>query len=321
MDIREFEFLGPVVAVHAHPDDETLTSGALLAQCVAREVPVTLVTCTRGEQGEVIGPDPLALEGNGSALGEYREGELARAMSALGVVDHLFLDEVPVSSDDSVGIQGLPTVRYVDSGMSWVNGDLGDGASSAAQLPEEVAPHAFYFSDLDVAVGRLVRVLEDRQAQSVVTYEPGGGYGHPDHVRAYEVARRAVDVVNSFGTRTVRLLSAIIPPDVAQTSRARLLELSSSFSFDAVLAGGVLPKVADPYPSVSNHAPSIVFTVPMSEVADKVLEAMKAHATQIQWAQIMDHDDPDLDELVQGVYALSNNIVAPILGYEYYAEI
>src|SRR6478609_7192343 len=99
---------GGVLAVHAHPDDETLATGALLATWAASGLPVTLVTCTRGERGEVIGAGLAALEGDGPALAAHREHELAAALAALGVGDHVFLD-------------GGVGPRYEDSGMAWLS--------------------------------------------------------------------------------------------------------------------------------------------------------------------------------------------------------
>src|SRR5687767_12098904 len=104
---------GGLLAVHAHPDDETLATGGLLAVWAQAGRPVTLVTCTRGELGEVIPPELAALEGDGPALAARREGELAAAMRRLGVTDHLFLDTVFL---DTVPPGGA---RFSDSGMAW----------------------------------------------------------------------------------------------------------------------------------------------------------------------------------------------------------
>lgn len=326
MEIREFEFSGPVIAVHAHPDDETLTSGGLLASCVMQGVPVSLVTCTRGEQGEVIGADPLRLEGNPPALGAHRERELAAAMAALGVHDHLFLDEIDAPSITQAIHEvteppiDMP-VRYVDSGMSWVEGTLGDGVSGAAQLPDDVAADAFYFSDLDAAATRLAGLISERHATTVVTYEPGGGYGHPDHVRAYQVAVRAVELVNQVTPNSVRLLSAIIPQDIARFARGVLATQAVAEQLVGESFGGKVPSVDDAYATVASHEPTVVYTVSLGETLPLVLNAMREHATQIQWVQTLDAPETYGKAQVVGAYALSNNIIAPILNYEYYAEI
>ncbi|MBW0253823.1 PIG-L deacetylase family protein [Cellulomonas sp. PS-H5] len=89
---------GGVLAVHAHPDDETLSTGALLATWAAAGLPATVVTCTRGERGEVIGARWAALEGDGEALARHRERELAAAVASLGATQH-FLDALPLPAD------------------------------------------------------------------------------------------------------------------------------------------------------------------------------------------------------------------------------
>src|SRR5690606_31265526 len=102
-----------VVFVHAHPDDETISTGGTIASLVEAGVGVTVVTCTRGERGEVIPPELQHLEGDGPALAGVREGELAAAMAALGVTDHRYL------GDSNARAAGLAPRRYADSGMVW----------------------------------------------------------------------------------------------------------------------------------------------------------------------------------------------------------
>ena len=168
---------GGLVAVHAHPDDESLTTGALLATWAASGRPVTVVTCTRGERGEVIGERLAHLEGDGPALAEHRDHELDGALAALGVRDRVYLDAIPGSADE----------RFEDSGMEWV------GAGRAGR-PDEIPPAAFVGVSLDEAAERLARVIRARRPDVVATYEPGGGYGHPDHVRdpaGHPAGRRA----------------------------------------------------------------------------------------------------------------------------------
>src|SRR5690606_37799782 len=106
-----------VLVVVAHPDDETLTAGALLAE-LAAHCPVTLVPSTRGERGEVIGADLAHLADDPDALADHRVGELRRALDALGIADHRFLDEV----------DGGP--RLVDSGMRRSEERRGGGGGS-----------------------------------------------------------------------------------------------------------------------------------------------------------------------------------------------
>jgi N-acetyl-1-D-myo-inositol-2-amino-2-deoxy-alpha-D-glucopyranoside deacetylase len=156
--------------VHAHPDDETLTTGATIAHYVARGARVQVVTCTLGEEGEVIGERlaQLAVD-HADQLGGYRIVELSWALAELGVDGPRFL-----------GGAG----RWRDSGM------IG--------TPPR---HRQRFVDADPAesVAALVAVIRDLRPHVVVTYDPNGGYGHTDHVHANRVTTAAVTAAASPG--------------------------------------------------------------------------------------------------------------------------
>jgi N-acetyl-1-D-myo-inositol-2-amino-2-deoxy-alpha-D-glucopyranoside deacetylase len=153
-----------LLLVHAHPDDETIATGATMARYAAEGAHVTLVTCTLGEEGEVLVPALAQLAASaGDQLGGYRMGELAAATRELGVADHRFL--------------GGPG-RWRDSGM------MG--------LPENAAPRAFWRADLAEPTRDLVAIIRELRPQVLVTYDENGGYGHPDHVQAHRVAMAAV---------------------------------------------------------------------------------------------------------------------------------
>jgi N-acetyl-1-D-myo-inositol-2-amino-2-deoxy-alpha-D-glucopyranoside deacetylase len=149
--------------VHAHPDDETLTTGATIAHYVARRAEVHVVTCTLGEEGEVIGDRYSQLTVDAAdQLGGYRIGELTTALRALGVREPIFL-----------GGAGC----WRDSGM------------------EGTAPrHWQRFIDADPreAIGALVEIIRGLRPHVVVTYDATGGYGHPDHIHAHEITKAAV---------------------------------------------------------------------------------------------------------------------------------
>lgn len=149
--------------VHAHPDDETLTTGATIAHYVARGAHVQVVTCTLGEEGEVIGERwaHLAVD-KADQLGGYRIGELTAALNALGIDEPVFL-----------GGAG----RWRDSGM--------EGTP---------ARHRQRFVDADPreTVGALVAIIRELRPHVVVTYDAQGGYGHPDHIHAHTVTMAAV---------------------------------------------------------------------------------------------------------------------------------
>lgn len=165
--------------VHAHPDDESIANGATMARYVAEQAHVSLVTCTRGELGEVIPVDLAHLAADAQdRLGEHRVGELAAAMAALGVTEYRFLDEVDA-------VRG--PVHYRDSGMIW-------GPDGRAHPAPDTLPGAFALADVEDAAARLAAVVREVRPQVVVTYDPDGGYGHPDHVQAHRVTMRAVEL-------------------------------------------------------------------------------------------------------------------------------
>ncbi len=154
-----------LLLVHAHPDDETITSGATMARyAAAPDCSVTLVTCTLGEEGEVIVPELAHLAADREdALGDHRITEWAHAMRALGVTDRRLL-----------GGRG----RYRDSGM------IGTPANARGDC--------FWRADLLEAAAHLVEVIREVQPQVLVTYDEFGGYGHPDHIQAHRVATYAL---------------------------------------------------------------------------------------------------------------------------------
>jgi N-acetyl-1-D-myo-inositol-2-amino-2-deoxy-alpha-D-glucopyranoside deacetylase len=159
----------PLLFVHAHPDDETLTTGLAIADAVRAGRSAHVLTCTLGEQGEVIPPDLQHLDADHEdVLGPYRREELRRAMAALGA-DHEVLGEDPAAGRLS---------RYRDSGMA--------GTPSAAD------PRAFVNADLAEAAGLVAEVVRRVRPAAVVTYDEHGGYLHPDHVQTHRVTCAAV---------------------------------------------------------------------------------------------------------------------------------
>jgi N-acetyl-1-D-myo-inositol-2-amino-2-deoxy-alpha-D-glucopyranoside deacetylase len=148
-----------LLAVHAHPDDEVIATGGVLADAAARGLRTKVVTCTDGSLGEIVGPgmDPDEVR---PRLGQVRAAELAAALSVLGVAEHEFLG-------------------YRDSGMVGTDGNDD--------------PRSFWQADIDDAVGRLVAVIRRFRPAVVVTYDAYGGYGHPDHIQAHRVTVLAVE--------------------------------------------------------------------------------------------------------------------------------
>jgi N-acetyl-1-D-myo-inositol-2-amino-2-deoxy-alpha-D-glucopyranoside deacetylase len=330
-----------LVAVHAHPDDETLATGALIASYAAAGLPVTVVTCTRGERGEVLAlpgttsEGLAALEGDGPALAAHRERELAAALTALGggdpaAVGHAFLDQLPPpvlsdagepggspASDTSVG------ERFEDSGMVW----LAPGIAG----PDPAVSAGFARVPLDDAAGRLAVLIRALRPAAVATYEAGGGYGHPDHVRTHDVTVRALALAADPGFDgtgepwQAALFEVVAPAGELVAARRALADdpaartLAEHVRLDFPAATDPLPAVArdDAALAVASAAGRLV-EVEVAPVLGRVLGAMRAHATQIQHAQA--HDAAELRTAgVLGWYALSNGVLTALRARETYA--
>jgi N-acetyl-1-D-myo-inositol-2-amino-2-deoxy-alpha-D-glucopyranoside deacetylase len=170
-----------VLFVHAHPDDETIGTGGTIATLLDRGATVTVLTCTRGERGEVIPADIKSLEGDGPALAEHRIGELSAAMTILGVDDHRFLGSPEARQP------GLEPRRYLDSGMAW--------GESGAEALDELDPDSLAAADFGEVAADVAAVIASSGADAVVSYDSYGGYGHPDHIIAHRAALRAAEVM------------------------------------------------------------------------------------------------------------------------------
>jgi N-acetyl-1-D-myo-inositol-2-amino-2-deoxy-alpha-D-glucopyranoside deacetylase len=243
-----------LLLVHAHPDDETITTGATMAHYVAEGAQVTLLTCTLGEEGEVLVPElELLAAGHADQLGGYRIGELAAAMAALGVTDTRFL-----------GGAG----RYRDSGM------IG--------TPANERPRAFWNADLDEAVDHAVAVVREVRPQVVVTYDENGGYGHPDHIQAHRVAMAAVTAAADPAHRpelgpawdVAKVYWACVPRSVLHAGAEALAALGEDAPFRPQ-PGGV--------DDVPFAVPDELVTAAVDGRAHAARKdaALRAHATQI----------------------------------------
>lgn len=233
-----------LLLVHAHPDDETINNGATMAMYADMGYGVTLVTCTRGEEGEVLVPE---LEHLASAkddnLGKHRESELADAMAILGVKDHRFL--------------GAPKKQYRDSGMI--------GTEPNARKDN------FWNADIDEAAEHLVEIILETAPHVMVTYDEFGGYGHPDHIQAHRVAMRAAELARTRGWNIQKIYWNTIPISVIESGIEAMRGTGSAFF-------GV--EKAEDFPFAQPD--ELVTTVIDGEkFAARKMDAMKAHPTQI----------------------------------------
>ncbi|MDS1272083.1 N-acetyl-1-D-myo-inositol-2-amino-2-deoxy-alpha-D-glucopyranoside deacetylase [Lipingzhangella sp. LS1_29] len=237
-----------LMLVHAHPDDETIVTGATMAKYAAQGAHVTLVTCTLGEEGEIIPPElaHLASDAEGG-LAQHRQGELARACLALGVRDHRLL-----------GGAGY----YRDSGMM--------GAASNDH------PDSFWRADVDTAAGQLAEIVREVRPHVLVTYDDNGGYGHPDHIQAHRVTLRAFELAASRSLpgsswQTQRLYTIAAPASELTASLERLTAAPGPFTPPQ--------KVEDLTPATPDELVTTRIDA-RPHWAAKAL-AMRAHATQI----------------------------------------
>jgi N-acetyl-1-D-myo-inositol-2-amino-2-deoxy-alpha-D-glucopyranoside deacetylase len=240
-----------LLLVHAHPDDETINNGATMAKYVDEGVQVTLVTCTRGEEGEVLVSEFSDLaSGVNDQLGKHREGELANAMAALGVKDFRFL--------------GAPDRLWRDSGM------MGTEPNNRSDV--------FWQAVLDDAAGYLVKIIRETKPQVLVTYDEFGGYGHPDHIQAHRVAMRAVELAGdeTFGEDAPWEISRVywntMPKSVIQEGIDKMKELGLDF-FGA--------ESADDLPFAKPDE-LVTTLIDGTKFIDAKMAAMAAHPTQIE---------------------------------------
>lgn len=235
-----------VLFVHAHPDDETITTGGTIAELVSEGAEVMVLTATRGEGGEVIPAELKQLEGDRAGLARVREQEIAEAMRALGVRMHTFL--------------GGTTRTFEDSGMEW-------GPDGHARPASSMTDNALCAADITTVARHIAAVIDAFEPHAIITYAANGGYGHPDHVRVHEATTAAIDFAE---WRTGRLLYVDTPTEVARRS------------FDPHQAGfagtGFAPAETIPAkPPVGQ----IVIDQDVASVLSAKRAALEAHRTQV----------------------------------------
>lgn len=250
-----------LLLVHAHPDDECIGNGATMARYVSEGAQVTLVTCTLGEEGEVLVGDLEHLAADADdELGEHRLGELTAAMAELGVTDFVRL-----------GGDG----HYRDSGMAY---DDQRRAIARTELRQGI----FWTADLLEAANLLVPLIRSRRPQVLLTYNEWGGYGHPDHIQAHRVAMYAYLLAGAPHYRPdlgepwliQRVLWNTMSATRMRDGIRQLREAGDTKTFEGFDPDGELP----PMMSLDD---TIAVEIDGSPWVQQKLSAMKAHATQI----------------------------------------
>lgn len=241
-----------ILLVHAHPDDETIGTGATMARYVDAGVGVTLVTCTLGEEGEVLVPglEHLASDKE-DRLGDHRYGELTEAMRILGVTDWRLL-----------GGRG----RYRDSGM--------------VGTPPNERPDAFWRSDLLDAATALVAVIREVRPQVLVTYDDFGGYGHPDHIQAHRVSMYALTLAAAATFRpdlgsaweVAKVYWTAFPRSIVREGIERMRAAGETTGFAEMDPDDIPFAIDDALVTTAVSAPHLL---------DRKLDALRAHATQV----------------------------------------
>jgi N-acetyl-1-D-myo-inositol-2-amino-2-deoxy-alpha-D-glucopyranoside deacetylase len=227
--------------VHAHPDDETINNGATMAMYAALGADVTLITCTRGEEGEVLVEEHShKAASHDDLLGDHRVIELADAMKELGIKDFRFL--------------GSPDVKYRDSGMMGTE-------------PNE-RKDCFWQADFDAATAQLANIIDEVKPHILITYDEFGGYGHPDHIQAHRVAMGASE---KSQWQIPKIYWNVMPRSVIQDGIDKMKELGSDF-FGA--------ESADDLPFAKDDS-FVTTLIDGNSYVDQKMAAMRAHATQI----------------------------------------
>jgi LmbE family N-acetylglucosaminyl deacetylase len=240
--------LAPLAFVHAHPDDEAFFGGGAVAHYASLGHRVVLITCTSGQ---------LGFDAAGRAGNEKDHDDLQTKMTRAGELQH---------SAAILGFARVVNLGYDDSGMmDW---------------PENKNPHAFMNANAD-AVGRTIAsILDEEDVKVVMTYDETGFYGHPDHIQANVVARRAVTLSSSVE----RLYYSVVP----ESNIKKLIA-------DAEPLGLSLPAfVLDAGTHVADDL--IATTLDVSDLIGVKHDSMAAHASQI--------DNEDLVEMPDNLFAL-----------------
>ena len=255
-DMAPLDSARRLLLVHAHPDDETIGTGATMAKYAADGALVTLVTCTLGEQGEVLVPELAHIAADkDDQLGVKRIEELAVAMEALGVKDHRFL--------------GGPG-RWRDSDMMGRDGNND--------------PRCLWQANFDELTHEIVKVIREVRPQVIVTYDENGGYGHPDHIQAHRIAVAGFEAAGD-PERYPDAGEAWQPAKLYYTAlgRSEMQKVIDFFREHSDYVSFFGPDVTD--------AADIPFTVPdelitteidATDYFDHKMAAMRAHRTQIE---------------------------------------
>jgi mycothiol S-conjugate amidase len=250
------------MTIHAHPDDETITTGGVMAHYSQAGDRVICVTCTGGEHGEIVVPEMDTPE-NHARLGEIRAEELKRALARLGAIESR-------------------TLGFVDSGMMGT--------------PENDAPESFWQADPDEAAGRVVRIVRETQPDVIVGYNDFGGYGHPDHIRAAQMAKLAFERAGDPAWYPEQLATGDLTPWQPKKLYESVFDMSRREELGALLESrGVRSWTRGPAEEtdeqraereafiqrMANAAGPKTTSIGVSDEMDEKIAALREHVTQL----------------------------------------
>jgi len=235
-----------LMVVHAHPDDESIGTGGTFARYTAEGVSTVLVTCTLGEEGEIVDAE-LNTPANKARLGEIRYNELRAAVTHLGI-EHLAL---------------LP---YRDSGM------IG--------TPSNEYPESFAQADLHQATAQLVQLIRRYRPHVLMTYNEQGGYGHPDHIMAHKMTMAAWDAAGDE-TQYPDAGAPWMPQKLYYISFRRALWIKT---WTTMRERGLSTPMDAPDFDLSRFVddPRVTTTLNIRPYLPQKLAALRAHRTQIR---------------------------------------
>jgi mycothiol S-conjugate amidase len=229
--------------VHAHPDDESSKGAAATAYYRAQGVRVLVATCTGGERGDILNPKMVSPE-NEARLPELRRAEMAAAAKILDI-EQVWLG-------------------FIDSGMG-----------------PDVDPDTFAAQDVDVAAGRLVKVIREFRPHVVTTYDENGGYPHPDHIMTHTITMAAVEAAgdpNAWPEHGPAWTVSKLYYDIT-LHRGRFAALDRAMH-EAGLESPYTDWLADWKPTQEDRD-RITTRIPCSDYFGVRDDALRAHATQI----------------------------------------
>lgn len=256
---------GGLLCVHAHPDDESISTGGVLTRAANEGRPTAVVTCTGGELGQIVGegmnPDEIR-----PRLGEVRHDELAAALEILDAGEPRLLG-------------------YRDSDM--------------AGMPGNDDPRSFWRADFDQAVGRLVAHVRALRPDVLVTYDAFGQYGHPDHVQTHRVGLVAAEAAGApmlypetgEAWRVAKVYLSTLPRSFAARVNEELQRRGLPSPFEDA-DPGMLP--------VGSPDELITTAVDVRPFVERKLTALKAHASQLAPSSFFLNTPAELNDLAFG---------------------